>query len=102
MSKGFGHVERAILETLQTEPYCLDTFQLAAAVFKRAPNGDGICIVTKAEIVSVHRAAHKLIGKTGVRSFGRENRRSLWGWWDEPKPRWQPVVIQGSKTTEPR
>jgi hypothetical protein len=101
MSRGFGHIERAILQIL-TEGYVLDSLQLAAMVFERQPNDDGVCIVTPAEIVSVRRAARHLHRKgTGVGPEGLNTRRQIWSWIDwnalKPRPRWQPVVIQGGK-----
>jgi hypothetical protein len=120
MSRGYGRIERAILEIMQARLTLedgssmpaghlgFDAFELTARVFEREPNRfNGARIITPAELVSVRRALAKLRKKEPAIGFYREHgdRRGIWGWWPsaDPAPRpstpqWTPVIVQGGKT----
>jgi hypothetical protein len=98
MSRGFGKIERAILDVLENDDRLIDTFTLAAIAFDLAAC-DGKIVVTDAQLVSARRALRSLEARGKVFAVMRgHNKRSYWA--NERLGLWHAVRQGQQKTVE--
>jgi hypothetical protein len=96
MSRGFGKIERAILDVLEKDDRLVDTFTLAAIAFGLAAC-DGKIVVTDAQLVSVRRALRSLEARGKAFAVMRgHNKRAYWA--NERLGLWH-AVRQGQQRT---
>jgi hypothetical protein len=76
MSKGYGKIQRRLLEILNDDERLFETFELAAAIFDVEP-----ARLNAAQLVTVRRALQKLAGEGAVVDLGRRG-------WSGGRRRW--------------
>jgi hypothetical protein len=80
MSRGHGRIQRDIVAEIENCTDLVDTFELAANIYRVEPNGDGLRILNDAQLVSVRRALVKLAAAGKVFKIMRgHNKRAYWG-----------------------
>ena len=80
MSRGHGRIQRDIIAAIEKSTDMVDTFELAVNVYSIEPNGDGLRILSDAQLVSVRRALVKLAAAGKVFKIMRgSNKRAYWG-----------------------
>jgi hypothetical protein len=80
MSRGPGKLQSRLLEILATtEDQPLDTFLLAAGIYKPEPDPQGRILLTTAQIKAVHRALRSLLKAGKIEEFGHNSKgRMQW------------------------
>jgi len=87
MSKGLGQIQRDLLTQLEGRTTVVDTFTLAADVYRLEPNSDGMRVLNDAQLVSVRRAllklasagkAFKIMRGHDKRAYWANERLGLW------------------------
>ena len=101
MSRGHGQLQRDLIGALESRDQPVDTFDVAAEVYRPEPNGEGGIILKDAQLVSVRRALAKLAAERGIFRLRRGyNKRAYWA--DERTGRAHPDWQRNACVTHPR
>lgn len=88
MSRGPGHVERALLAALEGQTELVDTFTLTDAVYSPPADESNCVVLSSAQLVATRRALNALADTGKVfRIMRGRNKRAYWAgerlglWW---------------------
>jgi hypothetical protein len=75
-SRGYGRLQRTLLDLLENSDELLDTFRLTALAFGCQPDADGRTLFSEAQVVSARRALARLAREGRIFALGRPHMSS--------------------------